>query len=103
MKTLLLTFFLLIAAAVLPLSAQEFTATLQSDRDLRQLERPAPAEGALQSAVRRGRVLQTIVPDANAESGNGEKFVAYEEGDPFLTKQGRPRPLGIRLLTFAIW
>ncbi len=98
-----LPLMLALITAGLPLQARDFTATLRGDRDLRQIERPAPAEGALQSAGRRGRVLQTIVPDASAESGNGEKFVAYEEGDPYRAKPGRPHPAGIRLLTFAIW
>lgn len=86
----------------LPAFAQEFRARYTAKRDLDVVLQVPPAEGALQAAAREGNPVQALNPMAPASYGSGQRYVAYEENDPYLESRRGPRPNGLRLFAF-VW
>lgn len=100
MKRLIL--FLMVLGFAVPAFSQEFRARYTARRDIDTAIAVPPSDGSLQAAAREGNVLQAVNPAAPAGYGSGEKFVAYDEGSPFMDAHGRPRPVALRLFA-VVW
>jgi len=106
-KTLLIVFLCTLAV---PAFSQNFTARYGGRG-----QRPAPTvveprgEGSINRAIRKGNPAQLLNPLAPREFGSGESVVEYQApGDPTPDSDQRhnpqrPRPVGVRLLSFFFW
>ena len=78
----------LLAAALLPVAAETYTAPVSGDRRVKVKERPAPAlrqtevTGVIPRAVRGGNPLQMLNPRAPAKYGTAQEAVSYDQNDP---------------------